>query len=55
MIGANCTVLPGVKIGEGATVSAMSLVNCDIPAGQTWAGCLPGELARTAGQKGLDE
>ncbi|MBP2655746.1 MAG: hypothetical protein H6Q73_3315 [Firmicutes bacterium] len=31
MIGANCTVLPGVVIGEGAVVSAMSLVNCDIP------------------------
>jgi len=30
-IGANCTVLPGVTIGEGAIVSAMSLVNRDIP------------------------
>lgn len=38
MIGANCTILPGVKIGDGASVSAMSLVNCDIPAGQTWGG-----------------
>lgn len=38
MIGANCTVLPGVRIGEGASVSAMSLVNCDIPAGQKWGG-----------------
>jgi acetyltransferase-like isoleucine patch superfamily enzyme len=32
-IGANCTVLPGVIIGAGATVSAMSLVNRDVPAG----------------------
>ena len=32
-IGANCTVLPGVRIGDGATVSAMSLVNKDVPAG----------------------
>lgn len=32
-IGANCTILPGVVIGEGATVSAMSLVNRDVPAG----------------------
>ncbi len=32
-IGANCTILPGVVIGAGATVSAMSLVNRDIPAG----------------------
>lgn len=38
MIGANCTVLPGVKIGDGASVSAMSLVNCDIPPGETWGG-----------------
>ncbi|MFA6489608.1 MAG: acyltransferase [Candidatus Micrarchaeia archaeon] len=38
MIGANCTVLPGVKIGDGASVSAMTLVNCDIPAGQSWGG-----------------
>jgi acetyltransferase-like isoleucine patch superfamily enzyme len=30
-IGANCTILPGVVIGEGAVVSAMSLVNRDIP------------------------
>lgn len=32
-IGANCTVLPGVIIGDGATVSAMSLVNRDVPPG----------------------
>lgn len=32
-IGANCTLLPGVVIGAGATVSAMSLVNRDVPAG----------------------
>ena len=38
MIGANCTVLPGIKIGDGASVSSMTLVNCDIPAGQMWGG-----------------
>ena len=38
MIGANCTVLPGIKIGDGASVSALSLVNRDIPAGQKWGG-----------------
>ena len=38
MIGANCTVLPGVKIGNSASVSAMSLVNRDVPAGQKWGG-----------------
>lgn len=32
-VGANCTVLPGVVIGAGATVSAMSLVNRDVPSG----------------------
>ncbi len=30
MIGANSTVLAGVKVGEGAVVSACSLVNCDV-------------------------
>jgi len=38
MIGANCTVLPGVKIGDGASIGAMSLINRDIPAGQKWGG-----------------
>jgi len=32
-IGANCTVLPGVVVGAGAVVSAMSLVNRDVPPG----------------------
>jgi acetyltransferase-like isoleucine patch superfamily enzyme len=33
LIGANTTVLAGVVIGSGATVSACSLVNGDIPGG----------------------
>lgn len=33
MIGANCTILPGVSIGDGAVISACSLVNRDIPPG----------------------
>ncbi|MEZ4860974.1 MAG: acyltransferase [Caldilineaceae bacterium] len=33
IIGANCTILPGVIIGDGATVGAMSLVNKDVPPG----------------------
>lgn len=37
-IGANCTLLPGVVVGEGATVSAMSLVNRDVPPGELWGG-----------------
>lgn len=33
MIGANSTVLAGVTIGDNATVSAMSLVNKNVPSG----------------------
>ncbi|HEU5141449.1 MAG TPA: acyltransferase [Bacillales bacterium] len=33
MIGANCTILPGVKIGDRAIVSAATLVNADVPEG----------------------
>lgn len=33
MIGANTTILPGVTIGDGAIVSAGTLVNRDVPAG----------------------
>ncbi|OLS37886.1 DapH/DapD/GlmU-related protein [Bacillus sp. MRMR6] len=33
MIGANSTVLPGVTIGDGAIVSAGTLVHKDVPAG----------------------
>ena len=32
-VGANCTILPGVVIGDGAVISAMSLVNKDVPPG----------------------
>ncbi|MGM0524049.1 MAG: acyltransferase [Bacillota bacterium] len=32
MIGANCTILPGVTIGDGATVAAGTVVSKDIPA-----------------------
>jgi acetyltransferase-like isoleucine patch superfamily enzyme len=44
-IGANCTILPGVIIGEDATVSAMSLVNRDVPAG-AFVGGVPIRLLR---------
>lgn len=37
-IGADCTILAGITIGEGAVVAAKSLVNKDIPPGEIWAG-----------------
>ena len=33
LIGANSTILPGVTIGDGAIVSAGTLVHKDVPAG----------------------
>jgi acetyltransferase-like isoleucine patch superfamily enzyme len=38
LIGANCTLLPGIFIGDGAKVSAMSLVNRNIPPRELWGG-----------------
>lgn len=38
LVGANCTVLAGVNIGDHAVVSAMSLVNKDVPGGQLYGG-----------------
>lgn len=33
LIGANATILPGISIGDGAVVSAGTLVNKDVPPG----------------------
>lgn len=38
MIGANCTLLPGIEIGDQAVIGAGSLVNRDIPPGAFAAG-----------------
>lgn len=38
MVGANSTILPGVTIGDGAIVSAMTLVHKDVPAGSMVGG-----------------
>lgn len=34
LIGANCTILPGVQIGNNAIISACSLVNRDVAPGE---------------------
>ena len=45
MIGANTTILPGVIIGDGAVVSAATLVHKDVPAG-AFVGGNPMQLLR---------
>ncbi|MFC4737022.1 acyltransferase [Bacillus daqingensis] len=45
MIGANCTILPGVTIGDGAVVSAATLVHKDVPPG-AFVGGNPMQLIR---------
>lgn len=49
-IGANTTVLPGVVIGDGAVVSAMSLVNRDVLPG-TMVGGVPIRIIRPPGDE----
>lgn len=45
MLGANSTILPGVRIGDGAVVGAGSLVNRDVPPGALVAG-VPARIIR---------
>ena len=45
MMGANCTILPGVEIGDNATVSACSLVNKDVKA-NSFVGGVPARNLR---------
>lgn len=52
MIGANCTILPGVRIGDGAVVGAHSLVNRDIPPGVIAAGVPARVLGEAEGAPG---
>lgn len=48
MVGANCTLLPGIKIGDGARVGAGSLVNRDIPPGVLACG-VPARVVESGG------
>lgn len=47
LVGANSTILAGVTIGDGAQISAMSLVNKEIPPG-VFAGGIPVQIIRPA-------
>ena len=49
LIGANTLILPGIAIGDGAVISAASLVNRDIPAG-VFAGGNPVKIIFTEEQ-----
>jgi acetyltransferase-like isoleucine patch superfamily enzyme len=49
LIGANSTILPGITIGDGAIVSAATLVHKDVPAG-AFVGGNPMKLIYTAEQ-----
>ncbi|RFB13569.1 acetyltransferase [Bacillus sp. HNG] len=50
MIGANTTILPGVEIGDGAIVSAGTLVHRDVPAG-SFVGGNPMQVIYTKEQR----
>lgn len=45
-IGANATILPGVRLGKGCIVGAGAVVTKDVPSGVTVVGNLARELAR---------
>ncbi len=46
-LGAQCVILKGVQIGDGAVIGAGSVVTKSVPAGETWAG-VPARRVRTA-------
>ncbi|WEG13612.1 acyltransferase [Pullulanibacillus sp. KACC 23026] len=54
MIGANCTILPGVDIGDGAVVCAGTLVHRDVPPG-SMVGGNPMKIIYTAEERAKRE
>jgi len=54
VIGANCTILPGIRIGKGAAVAAGAVVTRDVPEGKMAIGAparmrdLPEQMRRTS-------
>ena len=44
-MGARCTILPGVKIGDGAVIAAGALVNKDVPP-NSLVGGVPAKIIR---------
>lgn len=53
-VGANCTILPGVTIGEESVVGAGSVVTRDVPSREFWAG-VPAQRVRGATLPGATE
>lgn len=53
MIGANCTVLPGISVGDNSQISSCSLVNKDIPP-NVLAGGVPIRIIKSLEKKNED-
>lgn len=51
--GANVIVLPGVTIGQGSVIGALSLVNCNIPEWSVFGG-IPARFIKPRNRKLLD-
>ncbi|MDG5786618.1 acyltransferase [Evansella sp. AB-P1] len=54
MVGANSTILPGVEIGDGAIVSAGTLVHKDVPPG-AFVGGNPMKMIKTKEERESEE
>lgn len=54
-IGANCTILPDIEIGEGAMIGAGSVVTKNVPPGETWVGSPAKKIERTDSLKTMND